>query len=90
MDPNEYKKLLRKIHERNVIGYRRARLQPNNEKVEICPQCGAHTEYDMDRAEIYCTDCGLIVKASIPYVGNKFISYPYGTLLWKIWLGYVK
>lgn len=60
---------------------RRAKLHPNIEKTGICPSCGAKTKTDLDKAEIYCTDCGLVVKASIPYVGNKKIDYPYGTLL---------
>lgn len=65
----------------NVTFNRRAKLHPNREKVSTCPECGAETITDMDKAEIYCTDCGLVVKASIPYVGNKKINYPYGTLL---------
>lgn len=65
----------------NITCNRRAKLYMNREKVSKCPECGAHTEYDQDKAEVYCTDCGLVVKASIPYVGNKQIIYPYGTLL---------
>lgn len=65
----------------NVTLNRRAKLHPNTEKTGICPSCGAKTKTDLDKAEIYCTDCGLVVKASIPYVGNKKINYPYGTLL---------
>lgn len=64
-----------------ISKHRRAKLIPNNETPEICPQCGAETVTDMDKAEIYCPDCGLVVKASIPYVGNKQIIYPFGTLL---------
>lgn len=61
--------------------YRRAKLHPNNENLETCPDCGAETITDLDRCEIYCHDCGLIVKASISYVGVKRVCYPYGTLL---------
>ena len=61
---------------------RRAKLQANNEDTSICPECGAKTVTDLDKCEIYCPDCGLIVKASISYVGVKFIQYPYGTLLY--------
>ena len=60
---------------------RRAKLQPNNENTDICPKCGATTVTDLDKCEIYCTDCGLVVKASISYIGVKKIVYPYGTLL---------
>lgn len=83
MDQYDYclKFLNKYLKNESVIGYRRARLHRNNEKLGICPECGAHTEYDMDKAEIYCTDCGLIVKASISYVGTKQVIYPYGTLL---------
>ena len=61
---------------------RRAKLQANNEDTSICPECGAKTVTDLGKCEIYCPDCGLIVKASISYVGVKFIRYPYGTLLY--------
>ena len=61
--------------------YKRAKIYPNTEDTTICPYCGATTITDHDKMEIYCQDCGLIVKASIPYVGNRFINYPYGTIL---------
>ena len=61
--------------------YRRAKLHPNNENTEICPNCGAETITDLDRCEIYCSSCGLVIKASIEYVGVKKLLYPYGTLL---------
>lgn len=61
--------------------YRRAKLHPTNEDTNTCPKCGAETITDLDKCEIYCHDCGLIVKASISYVGVKRVCYPYGTLL---------
>lgn len=61
--------------------YRRAKLHRNNENLETCPECGAKTVTDLDHCEIYCHDCGLVVKASISYVGVKRVCYPYGTLL---------
>ena len=61
--------------------YRRAKLHLNNENTEICPKCGAETITDLDRCEIYCSNCGLVIKASIEYVGVKRLLYPYGTLL---------
>lgn len=83
MDQQEYEnKFLKKFKEQfNVNDIRRASLHYTYEKVSTCPECGAHTEYDMDKAEIYCKDCGLVVKASIYYVGNHRIIYPYGILL---------
>ena len=63
------------------VTIRRAKLHPNTEDTHICPECGAETITDLDRCEIYCHDCGLIVKASIEYVGNKRLMYPYGILL---------
>ena len=80
MDYDEYKeKFLEKYSV--LIGNRRAQLIPNEENPDICPECGANTKYDQDKAEIYCHDCGLVVKASIVYVGVKRVCYPYGTLL---------
>ena len=61
--------------------YKKAKTIPNNEDTSICPVCGATTITDNGHAEIYCTDCGLIVKASITYVGVEYCTYPYGTLL---------
>ena len=83
MDQYDYclKFLNKYLKNESVTLNRRAKLHPNKEKVGICPECGAKTKIDMDRAEIYCTDCGLVVKASIPYTGVKTVNYPYGTLL---------
>lgn len=84
MDYDEYKeKFLEKFLEKYsvLIGNRRAQLIPNEENPDICPECGANTKYDQDKAEIYCNDCGLVVKASIPYSGNKHIHHHYGILL---------
>ena len=74
MDPNDNKFP-------RYVTTRRAKLHPNTEDTTVCPECGAETTEDLDKAEIYCKDCGLIVKASIAYVGNRFIMYPYGILL---------
>ena len=83
MDQYDYclKFLKKYLNESVTLNLRRAKLQPNKEKIGICPECGAQTRIDMGRAEIYCTDCGLVVKASIPYAGVKKVNYPYGTLL---------
>jgi len=79
MDYQTYeKKFLKKIQ---LVSFRRARLIPTNENTSRCPECGAKTILDMDRGERYCRNCGLVVKASIHYVGNKYIDDPYGTLL---------
>ncbi len=80
MDYDEYKeKFLEKYSV--LIANRRAQLIPNEENPDICPECGANTKYDQDKAEIYCNDCGLVVKASIPYSGIKHIHHHYGILL---------
>ena len=63
------------------VTLRRAKLHRNTEDTDTCPECGATTITDLDKCEIYCPDCGLVVKASIAYVGNQFIIYPYGLLL---------
>lgn len=82
MDQYDYCiKFLNKYLNEDVTNIRRAKLHRNKEKVGLCPDCGATTVIDKDKAEIYCKDCGLVVKASIPYVGNRIIKYPYGILL---------
>jgi transcription elongation factor Elf1 len=83
MDQYDYclKFLNKYLKTENVTSNRRAKLHRNKEKIGKCPECGAETITDMDKAEIYCKDCGLVVKASIPYSGVKHINYPYGTLL---------
>lgn len=60
---------------------KRAKIRTTDEDTSKCPYCGADTVTDNDKAEIYCHDCGLVVKASIEYVGNKRLMYPYGILL---------
>ena len=65
----------------NMKENRRAQLISNEENTDICPECGAKTIADMDKAEMYCNDCGLVVKASIHYSGVKHIHHHYGTLL---------
>ena len=60
---------------------RRAKLQRITENRNICPECGANIDYDRDRCEEYCTECGLITSASIPYSGNRRVMYPFGLLL---------
>lgn len=60
---------------------RRAKLHRINDNINVCPDCGAETRTDYEHAETYCTECGLITQATIEYVGNKKIKYPYGLLL---------
>lgn len=81
MDYQTYEKKFLKKFKISIVSFRRARLIPNNENTSRCPECGAKTILDMDRGERYCRNCGLVVKASIHYVGNKYIDDPYGTLL---------
>ena len=81
MDYQTYEKKFLKKFKISIVSFRRARLLTNNENISKCPECHGATRLDMDNGEIYCTDCGLIVKASIKYVGLKKIEYPYGILL---------
>ena len=83
MDQQEYEeKFLKKFKEENLIdGFRRASIIPTYEKTSQCPICGAKTNMDIEQGELYCNDCGLIVKGSIAYVGVFRIEYPFGTLL---------
>lgn len=83
MDYNTYEeKFLKEYHKiKPLTSFRRAQLKYTYDKTSICPRCGTKTIVDLDKAEIYCPDCGLVVKASIEYVGNRQVSYPYGLLL---------
>ena len=60
---------------------RRARLTRIDEDNTICPQCGANIRFDSEHMEEYCTECGLITRASIPYSSLQKVYYPYGLLL---------
>ena len=42
-----------------------------------CPECNSDKLVDGE-AERYCSKCGLVVTASIEYVGLKHIILPYG------------
>ena len=82
MDYETYQEKFLKNSTKNVtVKFRRARQIHTHDKTSICPECGTKTTIDMDRGEIYCDGCGLVVKASIPYVGVRKVSYPYGILL---------
>lgn len=81
MDHQEYEeKFLKKFKEKKLI-VRRASIIPTYEKTSQCPICGGKTKLDIGQGELYCKDCGLIVKSSIAYVGVFKIEYPFGTLL---------
>ena len=81
MDYLEYQKKFLSKFKISMVSFRRARLIPTNENTSKCPSCGAKTKIDMDRGEIYCTQCGLIVKCSIKYTGIHKVNPPYGILL---------
>ena len=81
MDYLEYHKRFLAKFKLTLISNRRARLIRTNENPNKCPSCGAETKLDMDRGEIYCTCCGLIVKCSIKHSGVHKLNPPYGILL---------
>ena len=43
-----------------------------------CPECGNALNTTEDNDETFCDACGLIVSASIEYVGVLKIDLPYG------------
>lgn len=85
MDFTTYQeKFLKEFYEKNIglsDEFRRALIIPSHVNINRCPDCGAKTKIDRAHGEIYCQDCGLIVRASIMYVGNMEVVYPYGLLL---------
>ena len=85
MDFTTYQeKFLKEFQEKNnelSDDFRRASIIYAYGNINQCPDCGAKTKIDRAHGEIYCQDCGLIVRASIMYVGNMEVVYPYGLLL---------
>ena len=57
---------------------KRAKTIRVQEDTTSCPHCKAETKYDENHNETYCTKCGLIVSASIEYVGLRKAFYEYG------------
>jgi len=50
--------------------------------LEKCPECGTFTiALSLDKSYEYCTECGLITRASIDYVAGQRIDLPYGILI---------
>ena len=84
MNPEEYNDIFLKEYlkfKKPRLVYRRAKLVRVDEDTSVCPECGALTETDYEHAETYCTGCGLVVQATIEYVGVRKVKYPYGTLI---------
>ena len=54
----------------------------DTENIEKCPDCQTLTiQLSEDRSYEYCTQCGMITRASITYVAGRRIELPYGILL---------
>ena len=70
-----------KFNKHKRVVYRRAKPHRIDEDTSVCPDCGAKTQSDYEHAETYCTKCGLVTSATILYVGNEKVIYPYGLLL---------
>ena len=52
------------------------------ENIDKCPECKTLTiKLSEDKSYEYCTECGLITRASITYVAGQRIDLPYGILL---------
>jgi len=46
-------------------------------KFKKCPECGCKN-LDDDKNELTCTQCGLVLQGTNPYVGLRKIEYPLG------------
>lgn len=57
---------------------KRAKIIRVQEDTTSCPNCQSETTTDYHRAETYCTGCGLVVSATINYVGLRHVHYEYG------------
>lgn len=52
------------------------------ENIEKCPECETLTiTLSEDKSYEYCTECGLITRASIEYVAGHKIDLPYGVIM---------
>ena len=60
--------------------FKRAEIIRVKENRNKCPDCKSYNTMmtDMERAETYCTNCGLITSAAIDYVGLRKINYKHG------------
>ena len=46
-----------------------------------CPECKKPVKHDEEHCLDYCTHCGLITRASTPYIAGIKIKYPYSILI---------
>ena len=54
----------------------------NHENLSKCPECGTMTIKLSDTNDYeYCTECGLITRASVKFVAGQKIDLPYGILI---------
>lgn len=52
------------------------------ENIEKCPECKTLTiQLSEDKSYEYCTNCGLITRASIAYAAGLRLDFPYGILI---------
>ena len=47
-----------------------------------CPECKKHVTHDEEHCLDYCTNCGLVTRASLQYTGLRKAKYPYHLLIW--------
>ena len=46
-----------------------------------CPECKNEIIHDEEHCLDYCKKCGLVTRASTPYVAGTKIEYPYSILI---------
>ncbi|WP_407375131.1 hypothetical protein [Methanobrevibacter sp.] len=57
-------------------------LEDETENTDLCPECKTFTiQLSQNRSYEYCTECGLITRASYSYVAGQKIELPYGLLI---------
>ena len=80
IDLQVYEEKFLKDYKADTEDLKRAEVIRVKENRKKCPHCHSYNTLmtDHDRAETYCTSCGLITSAAITYVGLRKILYKHG------------
>jgi len=60
---------------------KRAKIIRAELNFDKCPECKGRVIHNEEHCLDYCTECGLVTRASIEYVGLRKADYPYKILI---------
>lgn len=80
IDLQVYEEKFLKEFKKDTEDLKRAEVIRVKENRRKCPDCHSYNTLmtDLDRAETYCTECGLVTSATINYVGLREVHYKHG------------